>query len=57
MTSKERQQLEKILTECDNGRYDMGVYMGTLEEPHICTRHFDKIEKIVNAILKSDKAN
>ena len=52
MTDHERQQLERILGECDSGRYGMERYMETLEEPHICTKHFDRIEEIVNSILK-----
>ena len=52
MTSKERKQLERILAECDNGRYGMEKYTETLEDPYVCTRHFDKIEKIINSILE-----
>lgn len=51
MTSKERQKLESVLAECDNGRYGMEKYTETLEDPYVCTKHFDKIEKLVNSML------
>lgn len=51
MTDNELQQLKRILEECNKGRYGMEKYEETLEDPYICTKHFDKIETIVNSIL------
>lgn len=54
MTSKERKRLNRILRECNHGKDDMEIYTATLEDPDICTCHFDKIAEIVDTMLTDD---